>query len=66
MSDIEVVESNPDSLFDSSAIFALQKWVYTPPEKKLKNKSVMLEFKLDASSSSSEFKGVEKISVEPS
>ncbi len=63
VSDIEVVASDQDGLFDASAILGVQKWVYTKPAKKLRNKYVAIEFALTDEPDTSKFANVEKIQI---
>jgi protein TonB len=63
VSDIEVVASDQDGLFDATAILGVQKWVYTKPNHKIRNNYVAIEFALTDSPKASQFSNVEKIQV---
>lgn len=63
VSDIEVVASDQDGLFDATAILGVQKWVYTKPNHKIRNNYVAIEFALTDSPTASQFSNVEKIQV---
>lgn len=62
-SDIEVVASDLDGLFDASAILGVQKWVYTKSSKKVRNNYVAIEFSLTDKPATSQYRHVEKIQV---
>jgi len=62
-SDIEVVASDKDGLFDATAILGVQKWVYTKPARKLKNNYVAIEFITTDNPQVSKFANVEIIQV---
>jgi len=63
LSDIEVVASDMDGLFDASAILGLQKWLYQKPSQKLRNNYVAIEFALTKQPKTSQFSNVEKIQI---
>ena len=63
VSDIEVVASDQDGLFDSTAILGVQKWRYTKPHHKIRNNYVAIEFALTDAPKASQFSHVEKIQV---
>jgi len=63
VSDIQVVASDQDGLFDASAILGVQKWVYTKPAEKIRNNYVAIEFAHTDEPSTSQFSNVEKIQV---
>jgi TonB family protein len=63
VSDIQVVASDKDGLFDASAILGVQKWVYTKPSQKVRNNHVAIEFALTDKPATSQFTNVEIIQV---
>jgi protein TonB len=63
VSDIEVVASDLDGLFDATAILGVQKWAYTKPNHKLRNNYVAIEFVLSDKPKLSKFSNVEIIQV---
>lgn len=63
VSDIEVVASDHDGLFDAPAILGVQKWVYTKPAHKIKNNYVSIEFVVNDQPVLSKFTNVEIIQV---
>jgi len=63
VSDIQVVASDHDGLFDASAILGTQKWVYTKPAQKIRNNYVAIEFALTDEPATSQFSNVEKIQI---
>ncbi|NQZ80376.1 MAG: energy transducer TonB [Colwellia sp.] len=63
VSDIQVVASDHDGLFDASAILGAQKWVYTKPAQKVRNNYVAIEFALTDEPATSQFSNVEKIQI---
>lgn len=65
VSDIEVVASDLDGLFDGNAVLAVQKWLYTQPKNKIRNNYVALEFALTDIPNISQFSHVERIQVRP-
>ncbi|WP_338517082.1 energy transducer TonB [Alteromonas gracilis] len=65
VSDIEVVASDQDGLFDATAILGVQKWLYTKPHHKIRNNYVAIEFALTDAPKASQFSHVEKIQVRP-
>lgn len=65
VSDIEVVSSDLDGLFDGNAVLAVQKWLYTQPAQKIRNNYVALEFALSDTPNLSQFSHVERIQVRP-
>lgn len=62
-SDIQVVASDQDGLFDASAILGVQKWLYTKSAQKVRNNYVAIEFGLTDKPDASQFSNVEKIQV---
>lgn len=62
-SDIEVVASDHDGLFDANAILGVQKWVYTKSAGKTRNNYVAIEFTLTGKPATTSFSNVEKIQV---
>ena len=62
-SDIEVVASDHDGLFDASAILGVQKWVYTKSAGKTRNNYVAIEFTLTGKPAATSFSNVEIIQV---
>ena len=65
VSDIEVVESDQDGLFDASAILGVQKWLYTKSSQKIRNNYVAIEFVQTDKPSISKFSNVEIIQIRP-
>jgi protein TonB len=63
VSDIEVVASDHDGLFDATAILGVQKWLYTKPHHKIRNNYVAIEFALTDAPKATQFSNVEKIQV---
>jgi len=63
LSDIEVVASDMDGLFDAAAILGLQKWLYQKPSHKVRNNYVAIEFALSKQPKTSQFSNVEKIQI---
>lgn len=63
VSDIEVVASDHDGLFDGNAILGVQKWAYTKPTKKRRNNYVSIEFVLTNSPAITKYANVEIIQV---
>ena len=63
VSDIEVVASDLDGLFDATAILGVQKWAYSKPKHKLRNNYVAIEFVLSDKPKLSKFSNVEIIQV---
>jgi protein TonB len=63
VSDIQVVASDQDGLFDATAILGVQKWVYTKSLQKVRNNYVAIEFALTDEPATSQFSNVEKIQV---
>lgn len=63
VSDIQVIESDHDGLFDASAILALKKWVYNKPARKLRNQHIAIEFALTDKPKTSQYSNVEKIQI---
>lgn len=63
VSDIQVVASDQDGLFDASAILGVQKWLYTKPAQKIRNNYAAIEFALTDTPATSQFTNVEKIQV---
>ena len=63
VSDIQVVASDHDGLFDATAILGVQKWVYTKSSQKVRNNYVAIEFALTDEPATSQFSNVEKIQV---
>ena len=63
VSDIQVVESDHDGLFDASAILGLQKWVYTKPAQKVRNNYIAIEFALTDDPAATQYSNVEKIQI---
>lgn len=62
-SDIEVVASDQEGLFDASAILGVQKWVYKRPAQKVRNQYVSIEFSMSDKPNVSHFSNVEIIRV---
>lgn len=62
-SDIEVVASDHDGLFDAHAILGVQKWVYTKSAQKTRNNYVAIEFTLTGKPATTSFSNVEIIQV---
>ncbi len=62
-SDIQVVASDQDGLFDATAILGVQKWVYTKPSQKIRNNYVAIQFALSDKPATSQFSNVETIQV---
>ena len=62
-SDIEVVSSDRDGLFDATAILAVQKWAYTKPSQKIRNNYVAFEFGLTDKPKARQYAYVEKVQV---
>lgn len=62
-SDIQVVASDQDGLFDASAILGVQMWLYTKPAKKIRNNFVSFEFGLTDKPDVRHFSNVEIIQV---
>jgi len=63
VSDIQVTASDQYGLFDASAILGVQKWLYTKPEKKIRNNYVAIEFALTDEPDTTQFTNVERIQV---
>lgn len=63
LSDIQVIESDRDGLFDATAILGLQKWVFTKPSKKIRNNYIAIEFVLTDEPSVTKYANVEIIQV---
>lgn len=63
VSDIEVVASDHDGLFDATTILGVQKWLYTKPAHKIRNNYVAIEFALTDNPKTSQFSNVEIIQV---
>lgn len=51
VTNVNVVESNPEGVFNRSAKIALRKWVYEPPHAKMSDVLVQLDFVLSPQSS---------------
>ena len=62
-SDIAVVASEQDGIFDATAILAVQKWSYTKPTQKVRNNYVSFEFVLSDQSKVRRFRNVEIVRV---
>ncbi|WP_371372279.1 energy transducer TonB [Thalassotalea aquiviva] len=63
VSDIQVVASDLDGLFDAPTILGLQKWVYTKSAQKHRNQYVAIEFSLSEKPAGTQYANVEKIKV---
>lgn len=63
VSDIQVVESDLNGLFDATTILGLQKWVFTKSAQKHRNQYVAIEFALSEKPAATQYANVEKIQV---
>lgn len=65
VSDIHIVKSTPENVFDKSAMTALSQWTYTRPKVKMKNMLVQLDYLLSEKRSENLLSDLEQISVAP-
>ncbi|MDN3653246.1 energy transducer TonB [Thalassotalea ponticola] len=63
VSDIQVVASDLDGLFDATTILGIQKWVYTKSAQKHRNQYVVIEFALSEKPVVTQYANVERIRV---
>ena len=64
-SDIQVVASDHDGLFDATAVLGVQKWLYVQPNEKIRNNYVAIEFVLTDQSKVHKYDRVERIRIKP-
>ncbi len=61
--DVTVIESDLDGLFDASAILALEHWVYSKPERQMRNQLVAIDFRLDGHVNPDSPQNIERINI---